>query len=190
VITVASALALAQGINPMPPGASRLVNQDRVGARMAICAETGEEPILRGNRRVTATAVWVGEAGRELHRLAAGQAACDPAWAPDGRFLAVTALDGLWVFPAESASGSRRVEARVADSSEFGYRAFSRPRWSPDGALIAVLVTNGGTSWVEVFDAASGKTVYASSPETYSFQWEGDARELTVGTTKVRLPAR
>lgn len=175
----------------MPPGATRLVTQDRVGAWLAICAETGEEPIQRGNRRVTATAVWVGEAGRELRRLAAGQAACDPAWAPDGRFLAVTALDGLWVFPAESATGARRVETAVsAPSNEFAYRAFSKPRWSPDGALIALLVTNGGTVWVEVFDAASGKSIYSFPPETYSFQWGANARELTVGTTKVRLPAR
>jgi hypothetical protein len=190
VIFLADSVTVAQEINPMPAGATRVVNQDRLGTRLAICAQTGEEPILRGNRRVTATAVWVGEAGRELRRVAAGQAACDPAWAPDGRLLALTALDGLWVFSAESAAGSRRVDAKSADSSEFAYRAFSRPRWSPDGALIALLVTNGGTSWVQVFDAASGRPFYTSPPETYSFQWGGDARDLTVGTTKVRLPAR
>ena len=117
----------------LPPGAVSLINQDRFGSQVALCAETGEPAVQQGVRRVRGTAVWVGE-GTNLRRIRAGLGACDPSWSPDGRRLAVTAAEGLWVFPANSSEGALRVESRLPlGSIEFNYRAFSSPRWSPDG---------------------------------------------------------
>lgn len=176
---------------PLPAGAVTLINEDRSGSRIALCAETAETQVQLGVRKIAPTGVWAGE-GSKLHRLHAGLGACDPAWSPSGRHLAVTAAEGLWVFPAESTDGTLRVEAKLPFGEPTGltYRAFSHPRWSPDGVLVALLVTNGATSWVEVFDAASGKLFYTSPPEQYSFSWGGNARELKLGDLEIRLPAR
>jgi len=171
----------------LPPGAVSLINQDRFGSRVALCAETGEPAVQQGARKVRGTAVWVGE-GTNLRRIRAGLGACDPSWSPDGRRLAVTAAEGLWVFPANSADGALRVESRLPlGSIEFNYRAFSGPRWSPDGRLLALVVTNGGTSWVEVFEADSGRLFYTSPPEHDAFSWTA-ARELKLGAVEIHLP--
>lgn len=155
-----------------------------------MCVETGGKGVQRGARRIPATEVWVGQSAN-LQKLNAGLGACDPAWSPDGRRIAVTAAEGLWVFPAANLAGSLRVVAKppVGELSEFTYRAFSHPEWSPDGALVAVLVTNGGTSWVEVFEAASGRLFYTSPPDTYTFSWGSSARDLKAGNLEIHLPA-
>jgi hypothetical protein len=76
----------------------------------------------------------------------------------------------------------------VGEPTEFTYRAFGHARWSPDGMLVALLVTNGSTSWVEVFEASTGRLFYTSPPEAYSFSWGNTARDLKAGTLDVHLP--
>ncbi|RPI55060.1 MAG: hypothetical protein EHM55_09040 [Acidobacteria bacterium] len=185
-VLVSSAFVFAQ--TALPPGAVSLVNQDRYGSRVALCADTGEPAVQDGARTIRSTAVWMGDPSR-LQKVEAGKGACDPAWSPDGRRLAVTAADGLWVFSASSAEGSLRVESKIpfGGSTEFSYRTFSQPRWSPDGVLVALLVSNGGTSWVEVFEVRTGRLFYTSPPENYSFSW-GNARNLKLGKTEIHLP--
>ena len=186
-VFVSSSSSAAQAA--LPPGAVSLINQDRFGSQVALCAETGEPDVQHGARKIRGTAVWVGE-GTNLRRIRAGVGACDPSWSPDGRRLAVTAAEGLWVFPANSSDGALRVESRLpVGSIEFNYRAFSSPRWSPDGRLVALVVTNGGTSWVEVFEAESGRLFYTSPPEHDSFSWTA-ARDLKLGDLEIHLPQR
>ena len=187
VLVSLPSIAAAQA--PLPPGAVSLVNQDRFGSMIALCADTGEPAIQKGAKTVRNTAVWMG-AATNLRRVHAGPGACDPAWSPDGRRLAVTAAEGLWVFPSNSAEGALRVESRLPlGSIEYNYRAFSNPRWSPDGMLLGIVVTNGGTSWVEVFDANSGRLFYTSPPENQTFSWTA-ARDLKLGDLEIRLPRR
>ncbi len=170
----------------LPDGAVALVNEDHYGARVALCAETGEPPVKRGPQTVRSTGVWVGE-GTTLRRVRAGLGACDPSWSPDGERLALTAADGLWLFPTNSPDGVLRVESRLPlGSIEFNYRAFSSPRWSPDGLMVGLVVANRGTSWVEVFEARSGRLVYTSPPEHDTFIWTA-ARQLKLGSLVIRL---
>jgi Tol biopolymer transport system component len=184
-VFVCSRVVTAQ--TPLPDGAVALVNEDRFGAQVALCAKTGEPAIQQGAKTIPGTAVWAGE-GSNLIRMRAGLGACDPAWSPDGRRLAVTAAEGLWVFPANSADGALRVESRLPlGSIEFNYRAFSSPRWSPDGRLLGLVVTNGGTSWVEVFEVTTGRLFYTSPPENDTFRWTS-ARELKLRDVEIRLP--
>lgn len=187
VVVLASHLSAQRSL---PPGAVAIVNEDRFGTLTALCVETGDKPVQQGARSVPATAVWVGEPSN-LRRLNAGLGACDPAWSPDGRRLAVTAAGGLWIFGADSTEGTLRVEARppVGELTEFSYRAFSHPKWSADGDLVALVVSNGGTSWVDVFQASTGRLFYTSPPENYSFSWGPSARELKLGDLQIiRLP--
>jgi Tol biopolymer transport system component len=178
---------LAQGA--LPRGAVALINEDRHGPLIALCADTGEPPIQQGPKTIRGTAVWAGE-GANLLRIRAGLGACDPSWSPDGRRLAVTAADGLWVFPANSPEGALRVESRLPlGSPSLNYRAFSNPRWSPDGMLLGLVVTNPGTSWVDVFEVSSGNLLYTSPPEHDSFTWTA-ARELKLGALKIHLSGR
>lgn len=179
--------ALAQ--TALPSGAVALINRDHYGSRVALCAETGEPAVQRGAKKIRGTAVWVGE-GTNVRRIRAGLGACDPSWSPDGQRLAVTAADGLWIFPANSSDGALRVESRLPlGSIEFNYRAFSSPRWSPDGMLLALVVTNVGTSWVEVFEASSGRLCYTSPPANDTFSWTA-ARQLKLGALEIRLSGR
>jgi hypothetical protein len=187
VFVCSSSFALGQAA--LPPGAVSVINQDRHGSRVALCAETGEPAIQKGSKKIRGTAVWVGE-GANLRRVRAGLGACDPAWSPDGRRLAVTADEGLWVFAANAADGDLRVESRLPlGSIDSNYRVFSSPRWSPDGMLVGLIVSNRGTSWVEVFEAASGRLFYTSPPENYSFSWNS-ARDLKLGDTEIHLPRK
>ena len=184
-VVVSSTFVLAQ--IALPPGAVALVNQDRFGSLVALCADTGNR--TASGPKTIRDGVWSGDPSDP--QSGAGQGACDPAWSPDGRRLAVTAADGLWVFPANSAEGALRVESRIpfGGSTEYSYRLFSHPQWSPDGVLVAVLVSNGGTSWVEVFEINTGRLFYTSPPENYSFSWNS-ARGLKLGTTEIHLPTR
>jgi hypothetical protein len=83
------------------------------------------------------------------------------------------------------------VEARVpvGELTEFTYRAFSRPEWSSDGTLVALLVSNGGTTWVEAFEVRTGRLCYTSPPGISTFSWGSRARELRVGSFEIQLSA-
>ena len=73
-----------------------------------------------------------------------------PAWAPDGRSIAVAMSGSLWrIDPATGAA-----DELTADDSYH-----SLPAWSPDGRFITYVADDGGTNiQLRALDVASGKT--------------------------------
>ena len=98
----------------------------------------------------------------------------DPAFSPDGRFLAYT-MEGMshqygapsiWIY---SGGAPRELAA--------GYRAAS---WSPDGKYIAATKVAGNTLNVAVLDATTGKQVAQVTTDGASWGpvWSPDGSEL------------
>jgi TolB protein len=134
--------------------------------------------------------VWVVHPGAVI-RTKRPLGACDPAWSPDGRQLAVTAPDGLWVLSGTNWSAAQRLsDAKISDrpANEFDYTAFSKPRWSPDGRRIAYVATNGGATWIEVVDVASGNRMLKTEPGPDSLTWGQDSKSLIVMGRVVPIP--
>ncbi|MCL4845014.1 MAG: penicillin acylase family protein [Acidobacteria bacterium] len=182
--------AAAGDVPTLPPFAGTLVNFDRAGGRVAACAEMpGGGDTTIGARSVRRTKVWVIE--REvLRELGSTPGSCDPAWSPDGSRLAVVVPNGLWTY-SPTLEDPRQIAAAhlpVEPAHPHDYTAFSRPRWSPDGLRLAFLVTDGQTTWVEAVQVATGRRLFKSDPDTYSFEWTTDPRELKVGARTIRLP--
>ena len=177
------------GPPPLPPGALRLVNFTWDNGRVAICAEEPGPPVEQGTRLFPRTRVWVRDA-TAMRQIATSAGTCDPAWSPDGQFLAIVAPDGLWKLSGDLQLTSHLVDSRHSEvpANEFDHRVFAAPQWAPDGSAVAVLVSNGATGWVEVFDARTGGTLYSSEPETYEFTWESDSVSLRFGSRVIRLP--
>ena len=177
------------GPPPLPPGALRLVNFAWDNGRVAICAEEPGPPVEQGTTFMPRTRVWVRDA-TAMRQIATSAGTCDPVWSPDGSFLAVVAPDGLWKLSGDLQLTSHLVDSRHSEvpANEFDYRLFAAPQWAPDGSAVAVLVSNGATGWVEVFDARTGMTLYSSEPETFEFTWESDSASLRFGSRIVRLP--
>jgi TolB protein len=80
-----------------------------------------------------------------------------PAWAPDGRSIAVAMSGSIW--RVDSATG-------VADELTAGAGYHAMPNWSPDGRFIVFTADDGGrTIQLQVLDVASGKTWALTSDE-------------------------
>ncbi len=179
----------APGPPPLPPGALRLMNFAWDNGRVAICAEEPGPPVELGARFFPRTRVWVRDA-TAMRQIATSAGTCDPAWSPDGRFLAIVAPDGLWKLSGDLQLTSHLVDSRHLEvpANEFDHRVFAAPQWAPDGSAVAVLVSNSATGWVEVFNARTGVIIYSSEPETYEFTWEPDSTSLRFGSRVIRLP--
>ena len=173
----------------LPAGAVRLVNFDRRGARVAVCAEEPGPPIERDDRLIPRTRVWVDD-GVETRRVGTAPGTCDPAWSPNGESVAVVAPNGLWVLSADLSVTIHLVDterSRAADD-EPASRTLSSPQWAPDASRLAFLVSSGVTSWVEAVDARTGRVIHTSDPDTYEFAWGPDSGSLHVGSRVVPLP--
>ena len=173
----------------LPPFAGTLVNYDRNGARVAACAQLAGDPVKIGPRSVARTFVWVID-GELVRQLGSTPGTCDPAWSPDGSRLAVVAANGLWTYSPTLEDPRQLVEARTPEkpADEHDYATLSKPKWSPDGRRIAFLINDEGTGWVEAVDSTTGRRLFKSDTEVYSFEWTSDPRALRISNRTFRMP--
>jgi Tol biopolymer transport system component/DNA-binding winged helix-turn-helix (wHTH) protein len=90
-----------------------------------------------------------------------------PAWSPDGRFIAYHAnrRGGIWVMPSRGGT-PRQI-------SQFG----ARPAWSPDGSKIAFQTDEHGDIAPNGFTAQAGSTIWIASADG------SNARAITTATS-------
>jgi hypothetical protein len=172
----------------LPDFVGSLVNFDDSGPHVAVCAlEPGGGEQQIGARAVPNTYVWVLE-GQQLRQLGTTPGSCDPAWSPSGDRLAVVQPNGLWTYSPSLGEPQQLADAHLPAQPKHAtdYTAYARPRWSADGRFIAALVTNGGTTWVEVFDSRTGRRAFTSERNVDAFAW-GDGPTLRVGDRQVAI---
>ena len=90
----------------------------------------------------------------------------EPAWAPDGKRLAVVYLDRIWTMQPDGREGA----------SSTGSPAVERePAWSPDGRRIAFAADRGRGFDIYVVTCPAAVTPAASCPSAWPML-EGDER--------------
>lgn len=125
-----------------------------------------------------AVSLWrVGSAGTEPRRLVGRLLNCDPAWSPDGRWIALSAttLDGdrrhrLYVVPA---AGGR---LRQIGGDEV--RTGSPPAWTPDGRWITYATYDGELRRVRPSGAEAETIASFPDHEVEDLLWSPDGRHL------------
>lgn len=98
--------------------------------------------------------------GTELRRLRPGgvwdSTDRQPAWSPDGQFVALSKWSGgVVVIRADGSSGQQQVATN--------YPEFS-PAWSADGKNLLFLAVNPPTNFLGIWDLASGSTRFLGIP--------------------------
>ncbi len=125
----------------------------------------------------------------ETKRLGAGigSSVGTPTWSPDGKIVALSALDPystryregvnrILLFPVDG--GQQRVQ-KAPEHWSFGVRANDGPKWSPDGKHMALV--SKGKLWllpVDVYGNAKGDPIQLTEELADAPTWSGDSEEL------------
>lgn len=111
-------------------------------------------------------------AGTFPRRLTATLDDCnEPQWSPDGKRIAYTSDDALWVMNADG-TNARKLSEHPSGNSE--------PRWSPDGTRIAFYSRRRGWEHIWVVDANGGapKQILKCESDADDLAWSPDGKWL------------
>ncbi len=95
----------------------------------------------------------------------------DPAWSPDGRWIAVSMRGDVWKVP---------VNGGEAVALTAGPRYHFEPAWSPDGKRVALTVDFDGNLEIGVVDADGGEVARITSDAAVDVEptWSPDGRSI------------
>lgn len=95
----------------------------------------------------------------------------DPAWSPDGNWIAFSMRGDIWRVPAE---GGEAVALTQGPAYHF------EPAWSPDGRRIAVSMDMGGNLDIGIVDATGGSVERVTTHEAVDVEpeWSRDGTSL------------
>lgn len=111
-------------------------------------------------------------AGGFPRRLTATLDEChEPQWSPDGKRIAFTSEDALWVMNADGAN-ARKLTEHPSGTSE--------PRWSPNGKRIAFYSRRRGWEHIWIVDANGGapKQILKGEFDADDLAWSPDSEWL------------
>jgi TolB protein len=141
----------------------RSLGRRRIGALVALAAIASID--ARPNR--------YGHSDREERHLmpAVSSGPLDPAWSPDGRWIAFSMRGDIWKVPAD---GGEAIAVTSGPAYHF------EPAWSPDGARLAFSFQSTGNLEIGVVNADGGPEETIASHERVDIQpaWSRDGRSL------------
>lgn len=135
----------------------------------------------------------------ETQRLGAGigSSVGTPTWSPDGKIVALSALDPystryregvnrILLFPVD---GSQQRVQKAPEHWSFGVRANDGPAWSPDGQLMALV--SKGKLWllpVDQYGNATGDPIQLTEEMADAPTWSGDSQKiLYMATNQLKI---
>ena len=159
-----------------PLGASR-----RMRSRSGILVALTAIAVMSAAAVSSARPNRYGHSDREERHLfpAVSSGPLDPAWSPDGRWIAFSMRGDIWKVPAEGG---------VATALTSGPHYHFEPAWSPDGRRIALSMDVGGNLEIGVVDANGGAVERVASHPAVDLQpaWGRDGNTLYFASARNR----